>query len=132
MNKISDSCFFISQLSLLNVRCGGWLSLVRLLRNHTCRRRGFISFSRTGWVRKKHEVSTKIEHPTTWVQESLLGLSTELKMVFGKVTLDDHIPYPKLELVSQLVVQHVLQVVAKGEGEVLEFLGQAIPYMDGE
>ena len=53
-------------------------------------------------------------------------------MVFEKVTLDGHIPYPKLELVSQLVVQHVLQVVAKGEGEVLEFLGQAIPYMDGE
>ena len=37
-------------------------------------------------------------------------------MVFGKVILGGHIPYPKLELVSQLVVQHVLQVVAKGEG----------------
>ena len=61
-----------------------------------------------------------------------MGSSNELKMVFEKVTLDGHIPYPKLELVSQLVVRHVLQVVAKGEGEVLEFLGQAIPYMDGE
>ena len=61
-----------------------------------------------------------------------MGLSNELKMVFEKVIPNGHIPYPKLESVSQLVVQHVLQVVAKGEGEVLEFLEQAIPYMDGE
>ena len=61
-----------------------------------------------------------------------MGLSNGLKMVFEKVIPNGHIPYPKLEWVSQLVVQHVLQVVATGEGEVLEFLEQAIRYMDEE
>ena len=61
-----------------------------------------------------------------------MGLSNELKMVFEKVIPNGLIPYQKLESVSQLVVQHVLHVVAMGEGEVWEFLGQAIPYMDEE
>ena len=61
-----------------------------------------------------------------------MGLSNELKMVFEKVIPNGQIPYPKLESVSQLVVQHVLHVVAMGEGEVWEFLEQAIPYMDEE
>ena len=53
-------------------------------------------------------------------------------MVFEKVIPNGLIPYQKSESVSQLVVQHVLHVVAMGEGEVWEFLEQAIPYMDEE
>ena len=52
-------------------------------------------------------------------------------MVFEKVIPNGLIPYQKLESVSQLVVQHVPQV-AMVEGVVLEFLGQAIPYLGGE